>query len=371
MTALFEMHLRIGGDPGGYREFTLLRSELAKLGHPACPDVDWLRVEQLCLALFDKNGAELQTAAAFVLARSQRHGLEGMTEGVALLETLGNEWARLWPSRSADRLDILFWLFAQMQSLVRTLDLKPDSLPALMGLGSALEYLGTLLERQVRTPMLSLQTLRQQVAILVQRLELSHSPTATVLASVRGEASTPVTPIMVVTPPRTADLPMFRLASRRRPWGLWLLAVASCLALAGWAGWQYLLSGQDRVRGVPEPVRLSSLRLFDAGSAEFKAGSTKALVNALADIKFQPGRMIVISGHTDASGAPDKNLRLSQDRALAVREWIQRMGDIPDSCFVVQGLAASQPIASNESEQGRSVNRRVDIQLLPVPGACG
>lgn len=363
MTALFELHLRVGGDPSGYREFTLLRTELAKLGHPACPDVDWLQVEQLCLTLFDKNGAEMQTAAAFVLARSQRHGLEGMCEGVALLETLGSEWTRLWPSRASERLDILFWLFAQLQSLLRTLELTPGSLPALVRLGSALEYLNSLLDRQVRMPMLSLQGLRQHIAILVQRLELSHSPTAAVPAA--------MTPIMVVTPARTVDLPIFRLASRRRPWGLWVFALTSCLAVAGGLGWQYVLSSQDRVQERPEPVRLSSLRLFDAGSAELKAGATKVLINALADIKAQPGWMIVISGHTDASGDPEQNLRLSQDRALAVREWMQRMGDIPDSCFALQGLAASQPIASNETELGRSVNRRVDIHLLPVAGACG
>ncbi|MFK0088045.1 OmpA family protein [Pseudomonas sp. NPDC090755] len=371
MTAVIEWHLRLGGDPGAYREFMLLRTELAKLGHPACPDVDWLKVEQLCLALFDKNGAQLQTVAAFVLARSRRNGLEGMNEGVALLEALGGEWARLWPPRASERLDILFWLFTQLQSLLRTLALTPGSLPALVRLGSALEYLSTTLDRQVRTPMLSLQAFRQHVAILVQRLESSHSPTAAVPASMSREAPALMTPNMVFTPSPSVEFPIFRLASRRRPWGAWVFALASCLAVAGGLGWQYVLSSQDRVQGRPEPVRLSSLRLFDAGSAELKGGATKVLINALADIKAQPGWMIVISGHTDTRGDPQKNLRLSQDRALAVREWMQRMGDIPDSCFAVQGLAASQPIASNETELGRSVNRRVDIQLLPVAGACG
>ncbi|WP_308701340.1 type VI secretion system ImpA family N-terminal domain-containing protein [Pseudomonas trivialis] len=62
MTALFEMRIRVGGDPRGFSEFTVLRDELAKLSHPACPDVDWAKVEQSCLVLFQHNGADLQTA---------------------------------------------------------------------------------------------------------------------------------------------------------------------------------------------------------------------------------------------------------------------------------------------------------------------
>lgn len=57
-------------------------------------------------------------------------------------------------------------------------------------------------------------------------------------------------------------------------------------------------------------------------------------------------------------------------RAAAVREWMQRMGDLPDSCFAVQGFGKSQPIASNDTEAGRKANRRVDIRLVPEAGAC-
>lgn len=81
MTALFEMRIRLGGDPGSFDEFNVLRGELAKLDHPACPDVDWAKVEALCLRLFERNGVELQTAVSFILARSYRTGLAGLTEG--------------------------------------------------------------------------------------------------------------------------------------------------------------------------------------------------------------------------------------------------------------------------------------------------
>lgn len=118
------------------------------------------------------------------------------------------------------------------------------------------------------------------------------------------------------------------------------------------------------------PVRLDSLSLFGTASAELKPGSTKVLIGALVNIKVQPDWLIVIAGHTDATGNPEQNLQLSRMRAAAVRDWMQRMGDIPDSCFAVQGFGASQPLASNDSETGRAANRRVDIRLVPEAGAC-
>ncbi|MCK1792060.1 OmpA family protein [Pseudomonas violetae] len=121
---------------------------------------------------------------------------------------------------------------------------------------------------------------------------------------------------------------------------------------------------------IPNPVRLDSLSLFGTGSAELKPGSTKVLVNALVNIKAQPGWLIVIAGHTDVTGNPEQNLELSRARAASVRDWMQRMGDISDSCFAVQGFGASQPLASNDTELGRAANRRVDIRLVPEVGAC-
>lgn len=122
---------------------------------------------------------------------------------------------------------------------------------------------------------------------------------------------------------------------------------------------------------MPKPIQLDSLTLFDPGSAELKPGSTKLLIGALVGIKAQPGWLIVISGHADAQGDVTRNLDLSRARASAVRDWMQRMGDIPDSCFAVQGMAAGQPISSNHTPSGRAANRRVDIRLVPESSACG
>jgi outer membrane protein OmpA-like peptidoglycan-associated protein len=136
------------------------------------------------------------------------------------------------------------------------------------------------------------------------------------------------------------------------------------------------IAGHRQPTDAPRPaalatqVRLNSLSLFGTGSAELKPGSTKVLINALVHIKAQPGWLIVIAGHTDVTGSPAQNLELSRARAASVRDWMQRMGDIPHSCFAVQGFGANQPVASNDSEDGRTANRRVDIRLVPEVGAC-
>lgn len=120
----------------------------------------------------------------------------------------------------------------------------------------------------------------------------------------------------------------------------------------------------------PGTVRLDSLSLFSSGSAQLKPESTEVLIKALVGIRAQPGWLIVIAGHTDATGSDQHNLQLSRARAAAVHAWMQRMGDLPASCFAVQGLGASQPVASNDTEAGRSANRRVEIRLVPAAGAC-
>ncbi|MDY1038589.1 OmpA family protein [Lelliottia sp. CFBP8978] len=120
----------------------------------------------------------------------------------------------------------------------------------------------------------------------------------------------------------------------------------------------------------PKIVRLDSMSLFDSGKAALKEGSTKVLVNALVGIKARPGWLIVISGHTDNTGSVQLNQPLSLQRAEAVRNWMRDTGDVPESCFAVQGFGDSRPIASNDTPDGRAQNRRVEISLVPQADAC-
>ncbi|TNV23016.1 OmpA family protein [Buttiauxella sp. B2] len=121
---------------------------------------------------------------------------------------------------------------------------------------------------------------------------------------------------------------------------------------------------------VPKIVRLDSMSLFDSGKAALKDGSTKVLVNALVGIKAKPGWLIVVSGHTDNTGSALLNQTLSLQRAGSVRDWMRDTGDVPESCFAVQGYGDSRPIASNDTPDGRAHNRRVEISLVPQADAC-
>ena len=121
---------------------------------------------------------------------------------------------------------------------------------------------------------------------------------------------------------------------------------------------------------VPTIIRLDSMSLFDSGKSELKIGSTKVLVNSLVGIKAKPGWLIVVSGHTDNTGSDSLNQTLSLKRAKSVRDWMRDTGDVPESCFAVQGYGASRPVATNDTAGGRALNRRVEISLVPQADAC-
>ena len=121
---------------------------------------------------------------------------------------------------------------------------------------------------------------------------------------------------------------------------------------------------------IPKIIRLDSMSLFDSGSFALKAGSTKMLVNSLVGVKAKPGWLIVVAGHTDNTGNPQLNQTLSLKRAEAVRNWMRDTGDVSESCFAVQGYGASRPIATNDTPEGRALNRRVEISLVPQANAC-
>lgn len=124
------------------------------------------------------------------------------------------------------------------------------------------------------------------------------------------------------------------------------------------------------VKEAPKTVRLDSLSLFDTGKSVLKPGSLKMLVNALVDIKARPGWLIVVAGHTDSTGDAQANQQLSLKRAEALRDWMLQTSDVSPTCFAVQGYGATRPIASNDTPDGRALNRRVEISLVPQADAC-
>jgi outer membrane protein OmpA-like peptidoglycan-associated protein len=101
---------------------------------------------------------------------------------------------------------------------------------------------------------------------------------------------------------------------------------------------------------------------FDTGSANLRDESQQEL-DRLYDIMEKSGLVIEIGGHTDDVGREDSNEQLSQARAEAVRSYVIDRG-IAEDRIQAKGYGETEPIATNETEEGRQENRRVEIKVL-------
>ncbi|MFZ1892247.1 MAG: OmpA family protein [Formosimonas sp.] len=114
-----------------------------------------------------------------------------------------------------------------------------------------------------------------------------------------------------------------------------------------------------------------SLKINLAGDVSFSSGSSVikdsfvGTLNEVATIINQtPNRRVVVVGHTDSMGNADANQRLSLARANSVRNFLVNNGT-SSSRISTDGRGSTQSVASNNTEEGRAQNRRVEIFLLP------
>lgn len=108
-------------------------------------------------------------------------------------------------------------------------------------------------------------------------------------------------------------------------------------------------------------LSVSSTVLFDSGKAQLKPEATAALAELRPVLDDFPAARIVVAGHTDAQGSAAFNLKLSKDRAEAVRDALKLDG----ARVEVKGFGEGRPIASNDDEDGRQKNRRVEVLVVP------
>jgi lipid-binding SYLF domain-containing protein len=106
-------------------------------------------------------------------------------------------------------------------------------------------------------------------------------------------------------------------------------------------------------------VTLSNVH-FEAGKAELTSDSEAALNEALTGLKEHPDWKIRVEGFTDKQGSKEANLKLSQDRAEAVANWLADHG-IDRSRLSARGYGDARPVASNSTPEGRAKNRRVEL----------
>lgn len=102
---------------------------------------------------------------------------------------------------------------------------------------------------------------------------------------------------------------------------------------------------------------------FDTGKSSLRAESYKALNDLVEVLKLKPMMVIEIAGHTDSVGSPESNLKLSNNRANSVRSYLVSHG-IAAERVTAQGYGDTQPVASNDTEEGRQQNRRTVVRII-------
>lgn len=112
-------------------------------------------------------------------------------------------------------------------------------------------------------------------------------------------------------------------------------------------------------------IDVSSEISFDFGSAALKTSFIPTLTK-LSDILVRyPNTIVHVVGHTDSVGSESYNMQLSQQRAGSVVTYFVSRG-IPADRLVTVGRGEQKPRATNDTEAGRQLNRRVEIYVKPV-----
>jgi chemotaxis protein MotB len=114
-------------------------------------------------------------------------------------------------------------------------------------------------------------------------------------------------------------------------------------------------------------IHLTNKVLFDSGSAEIKL-SGRPILDKIADLVKSLPNKVRVEGHTDnipiRGGMYPSNWELSVARATSVLHYLEKRHNIPSARLSAAGYGPYRPIASNDTEEGRAINRRVDVVIL-------
>jgi outer membrane protein OmpA-like peptidoglycan-associated protein len=152
-----------------------------------------------------------------------------------------------------------------------------------------------------------------------------------------------------------------------------ILARAAIGAAAGAGVGAYMDHQEEKLARIPGTtvervsedtllIHFHSDILFATDSAVLGSDARASLEQAAQVFAEYPKTAIVIQGHTDSTGTEEHNQSLSERRATAVRNYLVQRG-IDSARMVAIGYGESQPIAANDTPDGRQQNRRVDILL--------
>ncbi len=158
--------------------------------------------------------------------------------------------------------------------------------------------------------------------------------------------------------------------------------IGAAVAGAAGAGYGYYVDKQEaelrrsmQGTGIDVQRNGDNLTLVMPGNVTFATDSAAisgnfygTLNNLAQSFKQYDQNTIEIVGHTDSTGSYQHNMTLSQRRAQSVADYMRNQG-VNGMRMNVRGVGPDQPVADNNSAQGRQQNRRVEINLRPIPGA--
>lgn len=332
-----ERQLRTGGDPRALPDYAVLREELSKLTHPARPDVNWKRVEQLCLNLFQQNGIELQTASWYTQARTQLVGLSGLNEGLAILEALiSRQWPGLWPQPVHARMEILTGLSQRLQQILRSMTLEYGDLPQIY----------------------QAEKLITSLCDALQRLELKHASQLASLitimhgAAVRLENMHATTDAPVVLPATASLTPDDRSHKASEPW----VYVAQAEPV----------TPQVVISPPPAPQRPIQWKGFIAGVViTLLAGSgVKAGINAFYSPSTSEQLMATLKGMPKPLNAPSLNALKHREAEMLRREAPQIIAATQQQ---TRQLASLSPVWAQDT--GAQLVHQTQVLLPDNPAA--
>jgi len=117
---------------------------------------------------------------------------------------------------------------------------------------------------------------------------------------------------------------------------------------------------EDKDRGLV--ISIGGETLFKTNSAKFGPSANQELTALSVYLQLDP-RPTVVEGHTDNTGKPAYNMKLSQARAKGVMDFLIKEGVSADRITAV-GFGETRPIADNKTKEGRALNRRVDVVMV-------
>ncbi len=113
---------------------------------------------------------------------------------------------------------------------------------------------------------------------------------------------------------------------------------------------------------IGQVIKINNI-FFDFGKYELKSESFPELQRVVKFLVDNPGVKIVLNGHTDNVGSDDFNQDLSENRAMAVFNYLIKY-NISESRLSYNGYGESKPVAGNNTDEGRQLNRRVEFEIL-------